>query len=287
MTARRPYPSDLSDARWALIAPRLTAWRQARTDAGASGRTPTHDLRDIVNAILYVNRTGIAWRYLPHDFPPHATVYGYFAAWSKEGIFTELNYQLTGLVRDHHGRTVEPTASIMDSQSVKTSTNVPLSTQGTDAGKKIVGRKRGIITDTLGLLLAVTVCAASTSDNTIGMDLLDQATTTYPTLTKTWVDAGFKNRVIEHGAHLGVDVEIVTKDPQIKGFSVVKRRWVVERTIGWLMHHRRLVRDYETQPHNSASMITLAMIDNLAKRLTTETTPTWREPPQPQHTQNT
>ncbi|MFI9644378.1 IS5 family transposase [Micromonospora sp. NPDC051925] len=287
MTARRAYPSDLSDARWALIAPRLTAWRQARTDAGVSGRTPSHDLREIFNAILYVNRTGIAWRYLPHDFPPHPTVYGYFAAWSKEGIFTELNYQLTGLVRDHHGRAIAPTASIMDSQSVKTSTNVPLSTQGTDAGKKIVGRKRGIITDTLGLLLAVTVCAASASDNTIGMDLLDQATATYPTLAKTWVDAGFKNRVVEHGAHLGVDVEIVTKDPQIKGFSVVKRRWVVERTIGWLMHHRRLVRDYETRPDNSASMITLAMIDNIAKRLTTETTPTWREPLQPQHTQNT
>lgn len=277
MTARRPYPSDLSDARWALIAPRLTAWRQARTDAGVSGRTPTHDLREIFNAILYVNRTGIAWRYLPHDFPPHATVYGYFAAWSKEGIFTELNYQLTGLVRDHHGRTIQPTASIMDSQSVKTSTNVPLSTQGTDAGKKIVGRKRGIITDTLGLLLAVIVTAASASDNAIGTDLLDQATAAYPTLTKTWVDAGFKNRVVEHGAALGVDVEIVTKDPQVKGFSVVKRRWVVERTIGWLMHHRRLVRDYETRPDNSASMITLAMIDNLAKRLTTETTPTWRD----------
>lgn len=277
MTARRPYPSDLSDARWALIAPRLTAWRQARTDAGVSGRAPTHDLRDIFNAILYVNRTGIAWRYLPHDFPPHATVYGYFAAWSKEGIFTDLNYQLTGLVRDHHGRTIEPTASIMDSQSVKTSTNVPLSTQGIDAGKKIVGRKRGIITDTLGLLLAVIVTAASASDNTIGTDLLDRATAAYPTLTKTRVDAGFKNRVVEHGAHLGVDVEIVTKDPQVKGFSVVKRRWVVERTIGWLMHHRRLVRDYETRPDNSASMITLAMIDNLTKRLTTETTPTWRD----------
>lgn len=276
MTERRPYPSDLSDARWALIAPRLTAWRQARTDAGVSGRAPTHDLRDIFNAILYVNRTGIAWRYLPHDFPPYRTVYGYFAAWSKEGIFTELNYQLTGLVRDHHGRTIEPTASIMDSQSVKTSTNVPLTTQGTDAGKKIVGRKRGIITDTLGLLLAVIVTAASTSDNTIGINLLDQATTTHPTLTKTWVDAGFKNRVVEHGAALGVDVEIVTKDPQVKGFSVVKRRWVVERTIGWLMHHRRLVRDYEARPDNSASMITLAMIDNLAKRLTAENTPTWR-----------
>ena len=124
MTARRPYPSDLSDARWALIAPRLTSWRQARTDAGVSGRTPTHDLRDIFNAILYVNRTGIAWRYLPHDFPPYRTVYGYFAAWSKEGIFTELNYQLTGLVRDHHGRAIEPTASIMDTQSVPVPTTL-------------------------------------------------------------------------------------------------------------------------------------------------------------------
>jgi len=282
MTERRAYPSDLSDARWALIAPRLAAWRQARTDArtklGIKGRTPTYDLRDIFNAILYVNRTGIAWRYLPHDFPPHPTVYGYFALWSKEGIFTELNYNLTGLVRDHHGRTTEPTASIMDTQSVKTSANVPLDTQGTDAGKKIVGRKRGIITDTLGLLLAVIVTAAGVSDNAIGNDLLDQATTTYPTLTKTWVDAGFKVKTVEHGASLGVDVEIVTKDPQVKGFSVVKRRWVVERTIGWLMHHRRLVRDYETRPGNSASMITIAMIDNLAKRLTAETTPTWRDP---------
>jgi transposase len=164
----------------------------------------------------------------------------------------------------------------MDTQSVKTSTNVPTATQGTDAGKKIVGRKRGIITDTLGLLLVVIVTAASASDNTIGMDLLDQATTVYPTLTKTWVDAGFKNKLVEHGAALGVDVEVVTKDPQVKGFSVVKRRWVVERTLGWVMQHRRLVRDYEARPDNSASMITIAMIDNLAKRLTAETTPTWR-----------
>lgn len=276
MTDRRAYPSDLSDARWQLIAPRLTAWRQARTDAGVKGRTPTHDLREIFNAILYVNRTGIAWRYLPHDFPPHATVYGYFAAWSREGIFTDLNYDLTGLVRDHSGRQVEPTASIMDTQSVKTSTNVPVATQGTDAGKKIVGRKRGIITDTLGLLLVVIVTAASVSDNVIGMDLLDQATTIYPTLAKTWVDAGFKNKLVEHGATLGVDVEVVTKDPQVKGFSVVKRRWVVERTLGWIMQHRRLARDYEARADNSASMITIAMIDNLAKRLTAETTPTWR-----------
>jgi transposase len=276
MPARRAYPSDLSDARWELIAARLTAWRQARTDTGVSGRAPTHDLREIFNAILYLYRTGIPWRYLPHDFPPYRTVYGYFAAWSKEGIFTELNYDLTGLVRDHSGRSVAPTASIMDTQSVKTSTNVPAATQGTDAGKKIVGRKRGIITDTLGLLLVVVVTAASVSDNVIGMDLLDRATTAYPTLAKTWVDAGFKTKLVEHGATLGVDVEVVTKDPQLKGFNVVKRRWVVERTLGWAMQHRRLVRDYEARPDNSASMITIAMIDNLAKRLTAETTPTWR-----------
>lgn len=277
MTKRSAYPSDLSDARWALIAPRLTAWRQARADSGVGGRTPTHDLREIFNAILYLNRTGIPWRYLPHDFPPYRTVYGYFAAWTTEGIFTDLNYELTGLVRDHHGRQVTPTASIMDTQSVKTSTNVPLGTQGTDAGKKIVGRKRGIITDTLGLLLAVIVTAASVSDNTIGAALLDEAAARHPALAKTWVDAGFKNTVVEYGATLGIDVEVVTKDPAVKGFSVIKRRWVVERTIGWLMHHRRLVRDYEARPGNSASMITIAMIDNLAKRLTHETTPTWRD----------
>lgn len=274
MPSRRAYPSDLSDARWQLIAPRLTAWRQGRTDAGVQGRRPTHDLREIFNAILYVNRTGIAWRYLPHDFPSHATVYGYFAAWSREGIFTDINYHLTGLVRDHHGRQIEPSASIMDTQSVKTSTTVPTNTQGTDAGKKIVGRKRGIITDTLGLLLVVVVTAASVSDNIIGMNLLDHATNAYPTLTKTWVDAGFKNKLVEYGATLGVDVEVVTKDPQIKGFSVVKRRWVIERTLGWVMQHRRLVRDYEARPDNSASMITIAMIDNLAKRLTNENTQT-------------
>jgi transposase len=276
MPDRPAYPSDLSDARWALIEPRLTAWRQARTDAGVGGRPATHDLRDIFNAILYLNRTGCPWRYLPHDFPPYRTVFGYFTAWTRDGIFTQLNYQLTGLARVKAGRHPQPTAGVIDTQSVKTSTNAPAGTQGIDAGKKIVGRKRGIVTDTLGLILAVLVTAASVSDNTIGVHLLNQAKAAQPALVKTWVDAGFKNTVIEHGAVLGIDVEVVTKDPQTRGFSVVKRRWVVERTLGWIMTHRRLARDYETRPGNSTSMIHIAMIDNLAKRLTDETTPTWR-----------
>jgi len=200
MTNRAAYPSDLSDARWALIESRLTAWRQARTEAGVGGRAAEHDLREIFNAILYVNRTGIAWRYMPHDLPPWQTVYWYFKTWTADGIFTDLNYNLNGLVRAETGRRVEPSASIMDSQSVKTSTNVPTATQGIDAGKRIVGRKRGIITDTLGLLLAVIVTAASVSDNTIGLNLLDRATNTYPTLTKAWVDAGFRTKVTHPGS---------------------------------------------------------------------------------------
>jgi transposase len=277
MSHRAAYPSDLSDARWALIEARLIAWRQARTDAGVGGRVAEHDLREIFNAILYINRTGIAWRYMPHDLPPWQTVYWYFKTWTTDGIFTDLNYSLNGLVRTRTGRNADPSASIMDSQSVKTSTNVPTASQGIDAGKRIVGRKRGIITDTLGLLLAVIVTAASVSDNTIGLNLLDRATQAYPTLTKAWVDAGFRKKVVEHGAELGVDVEVVTKDPQVKGFSVIKRRWVVERTIGWLMQHRRLARDYETLPETSATMIRIAMIDNLTRRATDETTPTWRD----------
>jgi transposase len=161
MGNRPPYPSDLSEARWALIAPTLIAWRQARTDAGVGGRRAHHDLREIFNAILFVNRTGIPWRYLPHDLPPWATVYSYFTLWTNDGLFTQLNYDLTGLARAKAGRTPQPTAAVIDTQSIKTSPNAPAHTQGIDAGKKIVGRKRGIVTDTLGLLLAVIVAAAS------------------------------------------------------------------------------------------------------------------------------
>jgi transposase len=273
---RRAYPSDISDARWALIEPTLTEWRKARLDRRPTKAPAPTDLRDIFNAILYINRTGIAWKYLPHDFPPHGTVYAYYAAWRDEGIFAQLNYDLTGLARVKEGRKPEPTAAIIDTQSIKTSTNVPLTSQGTDAGKKIVGRKRGIVTDALGLILAVMVSAASLSDNTIGIQLLNQTKNTYPTITKTWADTGFKNTTIEHGAQLGIDVEIIPRKPETRGFHVIKRRWVVERSLGWLMLHRRLTRDYETLPTSSQAMIHIAAIDNLSKRITDETTPTWR-----------
>ncbi|MFF3411764.1 IS5 family transposase [Streptomyces sp. NPDC002742] len=276
MIERKPYPSDLSDARWALIEPTLTAWRKARLDRRPTGRPAKVDLRDAFDALLYVNRTGIPWKYLPHDFPNHAAVYAYYAAWRDEGILIQLNYDLTGLARVKEGRKPEPAASVIDTQSVRTSTNVPLSSQGTDAAKKIVGRKRGILTDTIGLILAVTVTAASLSENALGIQLLDQAKGTYPTISKSWVDTGFKSAVVEHGANLGIDVEVVNRKPGVRGFHIVKRRWAVERSIGWIVMHRRLARDYGTLPTSSEAMIRVASIDNPTKRITDETTPTWR-----------
>jgi transposase len=275
-SGRRAYPSDISDARWALIEPSLTAWRQARLDRRPTGEPAATDLRDIFDAILYVNRTGIPWKYLPHDLPNYRTVYGYYAAWRDEGLFAQLNYDLTGLARVKAGRAGEPSAAVIDTQSVKTSTNPPTATQGTDAAKRIVGRKRGIATDALGLLLAVIVCAASVSENHAGAQILNQAKAIHPTLTKTWVDAGFKTQFVEHAASLGIDAEVVPRNVEAKGFHVVKRRWVVERTLGWLMLHRRLARDYETLTASAEAMIHIAMIDNVSKRITDETTPTWR-----------
>lgn len=276
MPQPRPYPSDVSDARWALIGPKLEDWRRQRLERRATPAGDLADLRSIWNAILYVNRTGIAWKYLPHDFPPPGTVYHYYAAWRDEDVFKQLNTDFTALARQQAGRQAEPTAAIIDTQSVKTSTDVPAPSQGIDANKKIVGRKRAIVTDTLGLLLAVVVLAASATDNNAGIRAINQAKADHPTIVKTWVDTGFKNKFIEHAATLDIDAEVISRNEQVRGFSVTPRRWVIERTIGWLMFHRRLARDYETLNKSSEAMIQIAMIDNVSKRITDETTPTWR-----------
>ncbi|MFH8371815.1 IS5 family transposase [Streptomyces sp. NPDC018031] len=282
MSARRPYPSDLSDARWELIEPVLAAWRfERRRRALDIGRPPEHDLREIINAILYVDRTGVQWRYLPHDFPHWNTVYGYFAKWQKDGVFAQLSGLLRELVRQQEGRNASPSACVIDAQSVKTSTSVPATSQGTDAGKKIVGRKRSIVTATLGLLLAVLVTAASVQDSVAGTHLLDQVAAAHPGLRKVWVDGGYRKHFVEHAATLGIDMEIAARAPGTRGFTPIPKRWTVERTYGWLMLHRRLARDYETLPARSEAMIHLAMANLMARRLTGETTISWRDPASP------
>lgn len=167
---------------------------------------------------------------------------------------------------------------MIDAQSVKTSTSVPAKNQGIDAGKKIVGRKRSIVTDTLGLLLAVLVTAAGIQDSTAGRTLLDQAAADHPGLRKVWVDGGYRQHLVEHAAALGIDMEITARKPGTRGFTPIPKRWAVERTYGWLMLHRRLARDYETHPHRSEAMIHLAMTDLMTRRLTGENTISWRDP---------
>jgi transposase len=275
ITPRRPYRTDLSDARWALIEPLLSEWRSARGGLGIA--KIQHDLREIVNAILYLNRTGIAWEYLPHDFPPYKTVYGYYAKWEKDGVTEAIHEALRGQVRRAAGRSEEPSAAILDSQTVKTSGNVPESSQGIDAGKRIKGRKRHVATDVLGLLLVVLVTAASVHDTVAGRQLVDELAAGRPDIVTAWVDSGYKQSVIDRGATYNIDVQVVVKDPDQRGFKPQPKRWAIERTFGWLMLHRRLARDYETNPERSRTMIHWAMIDNMSRRLTGETTPTWRD----------
>ncbi len=196
---------------------------------------------------------------------------------APDGVFAQLNGLLRQLLREKEGRESEPSACVIDAQSVKTSTSVPASSQGTDAGKKIVGRKRSIVTDTLGLLLAVLVTAASVQDSAAGTRLIDQVAAEHPGIRKVWVDGGYRQHLVEHAATLGIDMEITARTPGTRGFTPIPKRWTVERTYGWLMLHRRLARDYETLPERSEAMIHLAMTDLMARRLTGENTISWRD----------
>ncbi|MFC4117357.1 transposase [Nonomuraea zeae] len=164
---------------------------------------------------------------------------------------------------------------MIDAQSIKTSPNVPAAGQGYDAGKKTAGRKHSIVVDTLGVL-AVLVTAAGLSDGAAGLPLLTQVATAQPTLTKAWADSAYRTTVIDGAAALGIDVEVISRDPATRSFTPLPRRWVAERTLGWLMLHRRLARDYEARPDRSEAMIHIAMIDLMTRRLTGENTPTWR-----------
>ena len=258
-----------------MIEPELAAWRAPRLARKVSSNQSLHDLREIVNAILYVNRTGCAWEYLPHDFPPFKTVYGYFAAWRDDGTTEHIHDLLRRRLRRARGRTEEPSAVAIDSQSVKAAANAQADTVGFDGNKKIKGRKRHIAVDALGLLIALGVSAASLGDSPVGRQVLDHLT---PSVTKAWVDGGYNAKVVEHGADLGIDVEVVRRDPEVAGFKVLPRRWVVERTFGWFMLHRRLTRDYETRQESSRAMIHWSIIGIMGRALTGNSTPTWQKP---------
>ena len=229
MTPRPPYPSGLSDERWELIGPTPEDWRTARHRSALDISPPClRDLCEILNALLCLDRTGTQWRYLPHDFPPWQTVYGYFADWQADGRIDRLHGLLHRPPREAEGRDGQPSAGAIDPQSVRTSANVPLSGRGTDAGKRIVGRKRGAVTDTTGLLLALLVLTADASDSAIGLRLPDTAHDRFPRLRKLWADSGLRTTCSEHAARLGIALEVVQRTQGSRGFVPLPCRWTIE-----------------------------------------------------------
>ena len=220
----------------------------------------------------------MCWDSLPHDLPPKSATYYYFAKWRHDGTDKSIHDLLRWHLRESKKRLADPSLVVLDTQSIRVAAGVPASTTGKDAAKRVPGRKRGLAVDVLGLVIAVVVLAASAHENTAGVALLDRvAAGTEGAVTKALADQGFKNTVVAHGAGLGIDVEIVERNPtgnQIgKGFVPQPRRWVVEQTYGILMFHRRLVRDYEHLPASSESRVYWAMTDVMSRRLTRGTAP--------------
>jgi len=261
---RQAYQSDLKDQEWELIAPLLPAI----STVGSRGRPQEWPLREILNAIFYIVKAGCVWRLLPHDLPPWQTVYYHYRKWSKDGTWERMNEALRLMVRQEAGRQEQPSAAIIDSQSVKT-TAIP-GIRGYDAGKKVKGRKRHIAVDTLGLLLVVVVTAANVQDRDGAKLLLARLGQTPASLRLQliWADGSYGGKLVnwvkETFRYL---LEIVKRNKESQGFEVLPHRWIVERTFGWLNHYRRLSKDYEELPENSEAFIYVAMTHLMVRRL--------------------
>ena len=259
------YPSDMSDAEWAVVrdAMPVPAWMN-----GKGGQPEGYCHRQMLDAVNYLVGNGIKWRAMPGDFPAWDRVYAFVRRWGAKGLLAELHDRLRGLVREDAGRDPEPTAAIVDSQSVRAAATVPASSRGYDAGKKVPGRKRHIAVDCLGLLLVVMVTTASVHDSHAAVSLLERLRGRHKKIALVWADSGYAGRLVAWAKQkLQLTVQIVKRSDDVSGFVVLPRRWCVERTFAWLFRSRRLVRDYETLPVVHEQMVLWSMAMLMTRRL--------------------
>ncbi len=256
---KKIYPSDLTDSQWHHI-------KELFETENRFGRPRELDLRRVVEAILYLLTTGCQWRYLPQEFPKWQSVYYYFRKWEADGTWILIHERLRSEVRRKSGKHKHPTAGVIDSQSVKT---VGVSSCfGYDAGKKVKGRKRHILVDTLGLLLVVAVTVADVQDRDGAKLLFGKLSGSCKKLRRIWVDGGYRGELLDWvKANFKFVLAVVLRSDEQKGFCVLPRRWVVERTFAWLNHHRRLSKDYEVFSKTSETFILIAMTRLMLRRL--------------------
>src|SRR5262245_25263412 len=275
--AYQSYPSDLTDAEWSIVGPLIP-------EPKTNGRHATISRRALLNAMFYVTKTGCGWEWLPHDFPKVKTVYHYFRLWRLSGLWEAIHTTLREAVRQSLSRDVQPSAAIIDSQSVKTS-DVGGPKRGSDGGKQIKGRKRHLVVDTQGLVLAPKVHAADVADRDGAVLVLDGMPRRFPRIRKLWTDSNYNGRfriwVSEHLPDWDVEIvkhwwsgsrrRLVITDveplPLPSGFHVLPKRWIVERTFAWLGQNRRFSKDYERLPATSEAFVYVAMTRLMLRRL--------------------